>query len=210
MRAPLLFALLISSSLAVAAEQQRPLAAFDSIGVQGPINLVVTAGKPQSLLLQGDTEQLNRIETRVSGGKLTISYPTGHKHSHDDRLSDTRIVIAVPVLRSLYVEGAGLATLNGIAGDSIDIGFQGAGKLVANGSVKQLKLAAQGVGEVDTKALQAQRAHVSFEGIGAVSVHASERLDAVVQGMGSLTYYGNPKVVNKSVEGIGSVKAAAR
>ena len=91
--------------------------------------------------------------------------------------------------------------------DTIEIGFQGAGRLVARGRVNQLKLNAQGVGDVDTKGLLAQRAKVSFEGIGAVKVYASERLDAAVAGMGSLNYYGNPKVVNKSVEGIGSVKA---
>jgi hypothetical protein len=108
------------------------------------------------------------------------------------------------------VEGAGYAELNNISGDSIDIGFQGAGKLVANGSVKLLKLQAQGVGDVDTKDLKAERADVNFEGIGAVKVYASERLDAVVQGMGSLNYYGDPKTVNKTVEGIGSVKAVSR
>ena len=40
------------------------------------------------------------------------------------------------------------------------------------------------------------------------TVQASEKLTANVEGMGNLTYYGNPRIVNKSVSGIGSVTAA--
>jgi len=207
MRAPLILALLLSSAVASAAEQTRPLAAFDGISVQGPINMTVHAGKQQSLVLQGDDKFLKNVETKVVNGKLQISF---HSHNKNELSSDLKILIAVPVLRSFYVEGAGSAELNNISGDSIDIGFHGAGKLAANGSVKLLKLQAHGVGDVDTKALHAQQANVNFEGIGAVKVYASERLDAVVQGLGSLSYYGNPKIVNKTVEGLGSVTSVSR
>jgi len=75
------------------------------------------------------------------------------------------------------------------------------------GKVKQLNLQAQGVGEVDARKLIAQDANVTFQGIGTVDIYASGKLDAQVNGMGELRYYGHPKTVNKSVSGIGSVKA---
>ena len=77
-----------------------------------------------------------------------------------------------------------------------------------SGEVRSLRLQAQGVGEVNARNLVAQDADVSFEGIGSVEVHAKNRLNASVQGMGSLTYYGNPRQLNKVVAGIGSVVAA--
>ncbi|HEX8405647.1 MAG TPA: DUF2807 domain-containing protein [Duganella sp.] len=55
--------------------------------------------------------------------------------------------------------------------------------------------------------MRAERVDVNFEGVGNVSVHATDLLNAVAKGMGSLTYYGRPKTVNKSVSGIGSVSA---
>lgn len=207
MRAPLMFALLFGCAAASAAEQTRTLPAFNGVSVQGPINMVVQAGKAQSVLFQGDQKFLNSVESKVVNGMLVITFPKNYKGENVD---DAKIVIAVPALRNFQVEGAGYAELNNISGDQLDIGFQGAGKLVARGSVKLLKLQAQGVGDVDTKALLAAHANVSFEGIGTVRVYASERLDATVQGMGSLSYYGNPKTVNKSVEGIGSVRAVTR
>jgi hypothetical protein len=172
--------------------------------VQGPINIIVEVGKAQSLVLKGNDKFLKRATTKVVDGKLVITFPREEKNEIN---SDSTINVSMPALTTFHVEGAGAVDLRNINSDSIDIGFQGAGRLVASGKVKQLKLKAQGVGEVDTKALLAQNANVSFEGIGAVKVYASQKLDASVQGMGSLNYYGNPRQVNKQVEGIGSVKA---
>jgi hypothetical protein len=206
MRTPLLIALLLTTSFASAAEQTRPLAPFSAVSTQGAINMVVEVGQAQSVVIKGNDKFLASVETKVVDGKLFITFPKNKKNTMDIS-SDDKIVIGMPALRAFHVEGAGSAELNNINGDSIDIGFQGAGRLVAKGKVKSMKLNAQGVGDVDTKALLAQRADVVFEGIGMVKVYASERLDAVVQGMGSLNYYGNPRVVNKTVEGIGTVKA---
>ena len=206
MRTPVLFALLLTSAFASAAEQTRPMPAFNGISAQGPINIVVEVGKTQSLVLEGDDKFLKRAVTKVVDGRLVITFPKGEKNQVD---SDWKIKVSMPALTTFHLEGAGSADLRNIKGDSIDIGFQGAGRLVASGKVRLLTLNAQGVGEVDTKALVAQDANVNFEGIGAVKVYASQKLDAVVQGMGSLNYYGNPRQVNKKVEGIGSVSAGS-
>lgn len=206
MRTSLILALLLCSTVASAAEQSRPLPAFNAIRTQGAINMVVEAGKAQSFVIRGDDKYIAGIETRVVDGTLMITFPKNKKNNLEIS-SDAKILVSLPALRAFHVEGAGSVELNNLAGDSVDIGFQGAGRLAAKGRVKVLKLNAQGVGDVDTRALLAERANVTFEGIGAVKVYASERLDAVVQGMGSLNYYGNPRVINKTVEGIGSVKS---
>lgn len=206
MRTPFILALLLTGACASAAEQTRPLPAFDAVSTEGPINMVVEVGKTQSVVLTGDDKFIASVETRVVDGKLLITFPKKPKNELH-LSSDTRILISMPALRAFHVEGAGSAELKNVKGDSVDIGFEGAGRLVASGTVNLMKLNARGVGEVDTHALQAQRADVTFEGIGAVKVYASERLDAVVRGMGSLNYFGNPRVINKTVEGIGSVSA---
>jgi hypothetical protein len=204
MRTPIILALLLSSTVAGAAEQTRPMPAFNAISSQGAINIVVEVGKPQSLVLKGDDKFLKRVMTKVVDGKLIITFP---KDKSNEVNSDWKIAVSMPALTAFHLEGAGSAELKNINSERLDLGFQGAGRLVANGKVRQLTMNAQGVGDVDTKALLAQEANVSFEGIGAVKVYASQKLDVVVQGMGSLNYYGNPRVLNKKVEGIGSVKA---
>lgn len=204
MRTPILFALLLTSAVAGAAEQTRPMPPFNAVSSQGAVNMVVEVGKAQSLVLKGNDKFLKRVVTKVVDGKLIISFPKDDEHEVN---SNSTIAISMPALKAFHLEGAGSAVLNNINSERLDIGFQGAGRLVASGKVGLLKMNAQGVGEVDTKALLAREADVNFEGIGAVKVYASQKLDVVVQGMGSLNYYGNPRQVNKRVEGIGSVKA---
>ena len=114
----------------------------------------------------------------------------------------------MPQLRKLIADGAGEKILTKLNGPRVDISYQGAGRLLADGKIDWLRLKAQGVGEVDTQALLAKNVDVNFDGIGSVKVYSSGELNAVVRGMGELVYYGKPKIVHKSVAGIGSVSAA--
>jgi hypothetical protein len=102
----------------------------------------------------------------------------------------------------------GDTTLNGLGGENFELNYQGVGKLTANGKVQKLVLKAKGVGAIDAHALYAQSVDASLEGVGSVSVRASKSLNAKVQGIGSLSYYGKPAQLAKSIEGIGSIRAA--
>jgi hypothetical protein len=196
--------LLMASLGAHADEQSRNLPGFKTIKSRSAMTLLVEVGKPQSVLIKGDEKFISGVITEVVGDELVIT--TREKNSI--KISDSaQVIITVPELSRFKMEGAGSSTLNNINGSRLDIAYEGAGMLKANGKVKFLYLKAQGVGLVDTKNLIAEQADVSLEGVGAVKVYASDRLKASVQGIGSLHYYGNPRSVSKSVEGIGSVGA---
>ena len=188
-----------------AADQVRTVAPFTSIRVQGPISMTVDAGAgQQSLLVRGSDKFVNGLTSEVVNGELRLRMrDKSVTTTHDDQ----RIVIKLPQLRAFDAEGAGEIKLNNIRGERLDVNYRGAGSMAISGQVKTFKMTAEGVGEVDSKALIANDADIRFQGVGDVKVYAKDRLDAKVQGMGSLSYYGNPRVVNKSVAGIGSVTA---
>lgn len=206
MHTPVLLALLLASAVASAAEQTRAVPAFNSIRCEGPINIVVEVGKTHALVINGDDKFLSKVETRVVDGELRVTMEEEKGKGTNIREGD-KIVVSMPALSAFSVKGAGQAIINNAAGERLDLRFMGAGRLAANGKVRLLNLSAKGVGEVDTQALKAQHADVSFAGIGGVKVYARERLDASVMGMGSLEYYGKPATVNKTVAGLGSVSA---
>jgi len=182
-----------------AAEASRSLPSFIAIHCKGPVSLTVEVGKSQSVKVSGDERFVADLRTEVIDKELNISLPK----SYNSMKGDPRVTITLPSLSRVKLEGAGENLLNNINTDRIDISY-----LRASGKTKYLRLSAKGVGEVDTKALQADRVDVNFEGVGAVSVFASDTLNAIARGMGSLNYYGHPRTVNKSVQGIGSVQAA--
>ncbi len=182
----------------------RELAPFIAINCKGPINVTLDAGQSQSVRISGDPRFVAALKTEVVDRELTISLTD---HSFNKLHGDSLVTITLPALSRVKMEGAGETLLRKINSDRLDISYQGAGHLQASGKVKYLRLSARGVGEVDTKDLQADRVDVNFEGVGSVSVYAHELLNAVARGMGSLEYYGHPRTVNKSVQGIGSVSA---
>ncbi|MGI4843794.1 MAG: GIN domain-containing protein [Janthinobacterium lividum] len=206
MKALILAAVLsLVSVTANADEQVRSVSPFKGIAVHGPVSLVVEAGKSYSLRVQGDPRFIERVTSEVVDGELRLDMKDSTRNSLK---SSDRVVVTLPSLQTFKGEGAGEMRLTNVRGERLDVNYRGAGRLSIDGEVRELRLSAQGVGEVDTKALVAQDANVSFEGIGSVNIYAKDKLNANVRGMGNLTYYGNPRVVNKSVSGIGSVVAA--
>jgi hypothetical protein len=189
---------------AMADEQSRTAPAFTSIDLKGPISIDVQAGKAQSIIVRGTPQFVTMLVTEVVGGELRVYL----RDNNTKKISgDPRVIVTVPALQKFSMEGAGETVLRDIAGERFDVQYRGAGSMAIAGKVKQLTLQAQGVGEVDARKLIAQDASVTFQGIGSVDIYASGKLDAQVNGMGELRYYGHPKTVNKAVSGIGSVKA---
>jgi hypothetical protein len=190
---------------ATAADQVRNAAPFTSIKVQGPIIVTVDASAAQqSLTVRGSDKFINSLASEVVNGELRLHMRDKGMTTHQ---GDQRIIIAMPRLRAFDAEGAGEIKLNQVRGERLDVGYRGAGSMTINGKVDTLKMNAEGVGEVDTRALIASDVAVRFRGVGDVKVYAKDKLDVLVQGMGSLSYYGKPRSVNKSVQGLGSVSA---
>ncbi len=200
----LILSVLVLSGLASAAEQTRVVPAFSAIRTKSAVNIVVEAGKEQSVKLVGDTKFQESIVTEVRDGELFVSsrQKNGLKIN-----SDEQVIVTVPSLKVFRMEGVGATELRQISGDSFELYYEGAGLLTVQGKVKHFKLRAQGIGMVDAKTLLAEDTDVSLEGVGAAKVYASEKLRADVQGIGSLNYYGNPRHVKKNIGGIGSVSA---
>jgi hypothetical protein len=204
MRRLLLIPALLLSSTAFADEQTRNLPTFKSIKTRSAFSLVVEVGKAQSVQIKGSERFINNVTTEVIGDELVISY----KEKNSVKISDnSQVTISIPELSKFKMEGAGKTILNNLSGTHFALSYEGAGLLVANGKVKTFTLRAEGVGLVETKDLVAEQVDARIEGVGSVSVNARDSLNATVQGIGSLTYYGHPRNVSKSVEGIGSVRA---
>lgn len=187
-----------------AADQQRAAPAFSSINVRGAINVTVDRGAAQTLTVRGDERFIANLVSEVVGGELRLSM---RKDSVKSTRGDEVVVVSMPALRAFSAEGAGEIKLNDVRGERFDVNYRGAGSLRMSGEVKTFFMQADGVGEVDARSLVADNVDVTFRGVGDVRVHARNRLDAKVQGIGSLTYYGKPRIVNKSASGLGSVDA---
>ncbi len=180
--------------------EKRDLPAFKSIETTGAYDIDVMCQKPASFEIEADDNILPLIKTEVRDGVLYVS--------NQERYNTRKAValrISLPELIAVSSRGAGEITIQDANGDNLKIESTGAASIKAAGKVKSATISSTGAGDIDASRLQTENARVTVAGAASVNVYVTEQLDVSVSGVGSVSYSGNPRTVNKSVSGIGSV-----
>lgn len=180
--------------------EKRQLAAFKSVEASGGFEVKIVCQQSQSFEIEGDDNLLPLIKTDVNDGNLRIHSDTQYNAS-----KAIAIRISIPDLEKYISAGAGDVHVSGVKNDQLVLSNTGAANIEVSGQTKFVDIKSSGAGNIDTEKLHAERAKVSVSGAANVDLYASQQLDVTVSGIGSVTYSGNPPVVNKSVSGIGSV-----
>lgn len=87
---------------------------------------------------------------------------------------------------------------------SVEVISNGGSVFDLSGVTDRLSVEVAGAGHVNARELTAKNVTFSVEGVGFGSVYATDDLDVRIEGLGKVTYSGNPKV-KRLVEGLGSV-----
>jgi hypothetical protein len=184
--------------------ERRGVEAFHSIELRGTGTLDVLVGEQQSLVVEADSESLKHLHTEVRNQRLVIESRGGW--FWENAGGQLRIRVTLPQLNALDMNGAGRISVNGLAGGALALVLSGAGELEASGRVETLTARVNGAGSIDLSRLQATDATVAVNGAGSLQVNATGQLDAVLNGVGSITYDGKPTKLNSSINGVGSIR----
>jgi hypothetical protein len=160
-----------------------------------------TGGSPK-LVIRSDENLLPLVETKVSGDRLVIRTLKSLRPTEG-----VKVTVATPRLVGLSVGGAVKGKISGVQSERFTLKLSGAGSVDIAGKAGELALSLSGAGRVRARELEAKKATVRSSGAGSVQVFASESLDVNLSGVGSVTYYGKPEQINKSVSGVGSIRA---
>ena len=184
--------------------QTREVDSFDSIEMRGAARLEITIGKPESLVLEGRSSSIERVETEVRHNTLYIESKPRDWFMSNNRRRIT-LKITVPKLESLDVEGGNDVRLSGYNGGESRIRAAGAAHIEAEGRLDELSVRMAGAGHGDFSRLIAGETKVVVEGVGSVIVHPKDTLDATMNGVGAILYTGNPREVNTRMNGLGTI-----
>jgi hypothetical protein len=185
----------------VPAAQTRDVAAFKSVELAGSNNVLIRAGKKQSVVVRGDDNLLDRVTTEVQSGTLVIANTPG---SFSTR-SPMGVEVEVPTLTALTLSGSGNLVVDGIEAQSLEVALPGSGTLTGSGTVTQLDVTVGGSGTIQFTRLAAKEVRAVVSGSGSIFITATETLDASVSGSGAILYAGNPQELTKSVTGTGAI-----
>lgn len=186
-----------------------------------PGTLTVQQGNSFSIELEGDEDDLDRIEVEVKNGTLVFSTKNGSWR----RMGDINGTVVLPMIEGLTVSGSGsIKTRGRLSVDDISLVVSGSGDLVSNikagavsmvvsgsgemtveGDCGKTRVVISGSGDVDAGDLQGKDCSATISGSGEAKVHVDGNLKATISGSGNVYYRGNPSDVNARVSGSGKV-----
>ena len=162
--------------------------------------IVVNFGAVQSLQIIGDENIVPLIKTQVSNGVLTISSDSSFQTK-----VESEIVIYMVSLEKFIIDGVGESIINKINEEHFICTLNGVGSCELSGSVVNFELSVNGVGSINAKELIGDKVVASLNGVGSAEVYATKSLNASVNGIGGLTYYGDPEKIILNDSGLGSI-----
>ncbi len=192
--------------------ETRPVTGFDRIRLTGLGSADIQVGEVEGLTIEAEDNILPYIETSVRGGELVIA---ARSNANLNVTREIHYTIQVKSLAGLDLSGAYSARVSGaVRADSLRIVLDGAGSLTLPdlqagslylkcggtscariaGRVDDLKVELVGTGDFAGADLKCGSAQVTSTALGAATVWVEHTLDAKVDGLGAVRYYGQPAV----------------
>ena len=183
------------------ASEMRKLSNFRAIEISiGYDKIRVNCGEEPSIHISGDENILPLITTRISKGVLKIE-----SDSTFETKADSEIIINIKSLKDFTFDGVGKTVINNLNEDKFTCNINGVGSCELKGKVESFYVSVNGVGSVNAKQLIADDVVANLNGVGSVKLYAKNSLNASVNGVGGLTYFGNPTELILNDSGIGGI-----
>lgn len=203
--------------------ETRNVSSFSSLDLSISANVYLKQGGPQSVVLEGDAGDLEKIETEVSGSELRIKTKPGRwnigkitvyitmQDVKDLNISGSGSIKAETAVKtnniSLVISGSGNINLPELSAREVSCVISGSGNISYAGpsQADNSKIVVTGSGNVNAEGLSAKDARVTITGSGDCKVNASENLNVQITGSGSVFYKGKA-LINANVTGSGKVR----
>ena len=162
--------------------------------------IIVHCGSGYSMTIAGDDNIVPHIITRVKDDVLHVS-----SEQEFDTRAESVLTIHIQILDTLSFQGVGEMTVDKLDSKVFHCDFSGVGSCTLTGKVNNFTMNMNGVGSINAIELIANIVDANVNGIGSAEVYAIDSLHAAVNGIGGLTYYGNPKKKDISNSFLGKI-----
>ena len=215
----------INGSSTDSISKERELEGVSRLRISGVFNLYLTQSDDESMTLDGSSELLEKLKVTQEGDLLILEMEEFNTGFFDSK--DLRVNLSLSDLKELDFEGVGNvqttkafiieeATIRGAGVGNLDLEFEAkeltvdlnmVGTMTLKGQADRVFLKNEGIGNLDAEKLIAGKMDLISSGIGKVEVHCVGDLSVQVDGIGKVSYSGNPNVIKKEISGIGKVEA---
>lgn len=206
-------------------QEKKALSGVTRLKVDGVFNLTISQSDEESIEVEGDEAMIKKLLIDQDGDLLSLKMEEDVVDGFfDDK--NLRITISIKDLKELNYEGVGNVKTNGLFkvadlkllgngvgnleleldAQEIDADFDMVGNIKLQGKANRAIFINNGIGNLDASQLIVQDLDVNSSGIGKVEVNCVGDLSLIVDGIGKVSYTGNPNIIKKEVSGIGKVE----
>jgi putative autotransporter adhesin-like protein len=206
-------------------KESRKVGSFDYVSLGVSADLIITQGSSNSLVLEGNPDDLEDIETYVKDGKLKIRNESNSWFGSDK--DDVKIYVTIVNFKGASVSGSGnITNSNNLKGGdvnlsvsgsgeielyvvckSVDAHISGSGEIELQGSSAAIELHISGSGDMNSLGMEVNTLEAHISGSGSAKVKVKDEIDAHISGSGKIRYEGNPAKIREKVSGSGIVKS---
>lgn len=212
-----------SKNSAGTTKETRNVSNFNALDLSVSANVLLRQGTPQSVVLEGDANDIEKIETEVSGSELKIKTKPGKwnigkitvyitmENIKDLNISGSGSIKAETPVKanglSLVISGSGNINIPELSASEISAVISGSGSMIyaGNSSANRSNIVVTGSGNINAEGLNSNDARVTITGSGDCKVNANDKLDVQITGSGSVFYKGKA-LINANVTGSGKVR----
>jgi hypothetical protein len=202
----------------------RDIEGTSKLKVTGIFNLYLSNGEKSALRIEGDEEMTQKLKVTQNGEWLELDF---EKVNENFFKSNSKLDVYLTLneleefvfdgvgniktegpleVEDISIKGDGVGNLNlELQANTIKAVFSMLGNIDLSGSANSVDLSNDGLGNVDASGLIAQNMNLKSSGIGRVAVHCEGDLSIIVDGIGTVSYEGNPNVIKEEINGIGKV-----
>ena len=180
---------------------QRTIEDFAELHTNGGAFDIEWRSGPPSLSITTDDNLLGYIEVRKIDNRLELRTREHLRPTHHNK-----VVVSSSTRSGTSLKGASDLVVHGLTGPKFALQSKGAADVKLDGAVDELLADMTGATDLNAKALRAGTVQISVTGASDAVVNASETLRVAITGAGDVTYFGNPKTVEKHVTGAGSIR----
>lgn len=194
-------------------KEKRDVSNFTRIAFQVGGKMYLKQGSENSVELEGDEDVLEKIETRVEGGKLIIGRESDWSwFNWRSGWDDEKIVAYVTVknIDGVYASGSGnIIAQTILKGDNMDIRVSGSGNIEAEISAADVNARVSGSGDLMLKGkVRSMDSDISGSGKITFDGAIAGRLDIGISGSGRFLASGSADEIKSSISGSGKINAA--
>ncbi|MFD2162585.1 head GIN domain-containing protein [Paradesertivirga mongoliensis] len=199
--------------------ETRALADFNSVDYLMEGDIEIRKGERHEIMIEGNSNQMEHVRTRVSNGTLRIDSERCLKSTRFKFIVYTRDLEKAklsgsgnmdvsdgftPRHMSFEVAGSGKISASSVSALKVTARLSGSGRLDMEGTCQTFDIQLSGSGMIRAFALVCNTANANISGSGGIEVFVSDNLNANISGSGTIRYKGDP-TVNAAISGSGKV-----